>query len=289
MRRFTEMPEQSLRRHERLIVRAFRYLANPASILVAIGRRLPFGSFQLRCALDLHPRPHYAFGVQQAATLASRLGVPAITVIEFGVAGGQGLVELERFAERTTEATGVDIQVYGFDRGSGLPEPDGYRDLPYTWERGDFNMDVTALRARLTSARLVLGDIEDTVPTFLDERRPPIGFVAVDVDYYSSTVAALQIFRGENECFLPRVFCYFDDTIGDDDQTIHNEYVGELAAIAEFNDRHADMKLARINGLTHKRAVPAPWHDAVFVLHRFDHPDYGQNVGKPAEARQLPI
>ncbi|MFI9594596.1 hypothetical protein [Nonomuraea sp. NPDC052265] len=273
-----------------MLIRIVRLLMQPGRILLAVLRRLPFGSYELRCALDLYPRPHYAYGVQQAAELARRLGVGRISVVEFGVAGGAGMVELNRMAALATAATGVKIDVYGFDTGAGLPKPTDYRDLPYIWREGDFVMDVEALRARLGAAHLILGDIEDTVGDFLDGERPaPIGFVSIDVDFYSSTAAALRLFAGDHRYFLPRVFVYLDDTVGDDDQVIHNDYVGELSAIREFNEDNKAMKLAPINGLRHKRPVPAPWNDNIQALHRFDHPDYSTYVARPDTETQLPL
>jgi hypothetical protein len=45
-------------------------------------------------------------------------------------------------------------------------------------------MDVAQLESRLFEARLVLGDISDTVPTFVEKFAPaPIGFVAIDLAY----------------------------------------------------------------------------------------------------------
>src|SRR6187549_2659720 len=44
--------------------------------------------------------PQYTWGVLQAAHLATTLGIRRISVIEFGVAGGNGLVALERAFER---------------------------------------------------------------------------------------------------------------------------------------------------------------------------------------------
>ena len=262
----------------------------PGRLVLALLRRLPVGSYELRCALDLYPRPHYAYGVQQAAVLAQRLKVPRISVVEFGVAGGQGLVELHRMAELATAATGVLIDVYGFDRGEGLPKPADYRDLPYIWREGDFTMDVDALQARLPRTNIVLGDIEDTVPRFLSDLQPaPVGFVSIDVDYYTSTAAALRLFAADDKHFLPRVFCYFDDTVGDDDQVVHNDFVGELCAIRELNTQDETLKLAPINGLRHKRNIPAPWNDLMYVLHRFQHPDYARYVGRPETVTQLPL
>ena len=275
---------------ERIFVRIVRLLMQPGRLILAILKRVPIGSYQLRCVLDLYPRPDYVYGVQQAAILAQRLGVSRISVIEFGVAGGRGLVELDRIAKLATKSTGVGIDVYGFDRGEGLPKPIDYRDLPYVWRQGDFTMNVGALKARAPTAELVLGDIEDTVPSFLAERNPaPIGFVSVDVDFYSSAAASLELFKGDHEYFLPRVFCYFDDTIGDDDQVSHNDFVGELCAISEFNNSETQMKLSRINGLSHKRAVSAAWNDVFYVLHRFDHPQYGTYVGRADAQTQLPL
>src|SRR5262245_51806359 len=117
------VPADVTRPIERLVARIMWYLANPARIVLAAWRRIPVGSHELRCALDLYPRPYYAYGVQQAAVLAQRLGVPAISVIEFGVAGGRGLLALESAARNTSSATGVEVHVYGFDRQSGLPPP----------------------------------------------------------------------------------------------------------------------------------------------------------------------
>jgi hypothetical protein len=60
----------------------------------------------------------------------------------------------------------------------------------------------------------------------------PVGFVAFDLDYYSSTTVAFRVFEKEH---LPRVHCYFDDTIWPE-SAYHNEYIGELCAIREFNE-----------------------------------------------------
>ena len=263
---------------------------HPATLVLAVLRRVPVGSYELRCALDLYPRPQYAYGVQQAAILASRLGVPRISVVEFGVAGGNGLVALDRTAALASKSTGVRIDVYGFDRGEGLPKPMDYRDLPYIWQEGDFTMDFPALKAKLPDVNLIIGDIEETVPRFLEECRPaPVGFVSVDVDLYSSAATSLSLFRGDDKYFLPRVFCYFDDTIGDSDQVAHSEDVGELRAIAEFNQIDADVKMSPVNGLSRKRPVSSGWNDVFYVLHRFTHPDYGTYVGRSDTERQLPL
>jgi hypothetical protein len=254
-----------------------------------VWRRYPVGSFDLRCRLDIFDRPQYAYGVQQGAALARGLGLSAISVVEFGVAGGRGLIELEEIARMVSESTGLRVDVYGFDRGEGLPEVSDYRDLPYTWRKGFFRMDVDALKAKLQDAKLVLGDIAETIPRFVTEYQPaPLAFASIDVDYYSSTVDALRIFDLEPQWLLPRVMCYFDDTVGED-HVLQNKYVGELLAIEEFNASHPRQKVVAVHGLATKRDIPAPWNDSMFAMHMFDHPNYGTYVGPDASAQHLPL
>jgi hypothetical protein len=219
-------------------------------------------------------RSQYGFGLLQAGRLAARIGIPRISAIEFGVAGGNGLLALEDHARRVTRETGVEIDVYGFDSGAGLPPPDDYRDMPYAWEQGFYAMDVEKLRKRLTSAELLIGDVRDTVQRFGETNPAPIGFISFDLDYYSSTVAALRVLDLPFESLLPRVFCYFDDVAGGP-AYCYNEFTGELLAINEFNQSHEDRKLARIAGLRHNfRTLPALWHEQTYVAHLFKHPHY---------------
>jgi hypothetical protein len=269
------------------LARLLRFLRTPSSAVQAVWKRYPVGSFDLRCRFDVFSRPAYAYGVQHGAYLASRLGVPAISVIEFGVAGGRGLLALEEIARLASRAYGVKIEVYGFDRAIGLPKTADFRDLPYTWEEGFFEMDVDELRSRLTEAALVIGDIADTVPAFVDTHDPaPVAFVAVDLDYYSSTVDALRVFDVPESKVLPRVLCYFDDLVGED-HVLQNDLVGELLAIREFNDDHKETKLLPVNGLSAKRVLPADWNDSMLAMHRFDHADYDTYVGPPKHEQQL--
>jgi hypothetical protein len=271
------------------IARLLRFLRTPSSAVQAVWKRKPVGSFDLRCRFDIFDRPAYAYGVQQGAYLASRLGLPAISVIEFGVAGGRGLVALEEIARLASRAYGVKIEVYGFDRAVGLPKTADFRDLPYTWEEGFFEMDVDELRSRLREARLVLGDISETVPTFVATHAPaPVAFVAVDLDYYSSTVDALEIFDLPDSRVLPRVLCYFDDIVGED-HVLQNDYVGELRAISEFNLDRKECKILPVNGLAAKRVLPADWNESMLAMHRFDHPNYDTYVGPPKHEQQLAL
>jgi hypothetical protein len=87
-------------------------------------------------------RPHFTWGVLHAAHLARAIGAKRISVIEFGVAGGNGLVSLERVAEHVESVLQVGIDVYGFDPGAGLPKPLDYSDSPNLWTEFAFPMDV---------------------------------------------------------------------------------------------------------------------------------------------------
>jgi hypothetical protein len=206
--------------------------------------------------------------------------------MEFGVAGGRGLVAMERAAQQISDNLGVHIDVWGFDAEKGLPKPLDFRDLPHVWQQGDYQMDVPKLKSKLSSAKLVLGDVSQTVVPFLAAGDlPPIGFVSFDLDYYSSTVAALQIFEGGDGTRLPRVYCYFDDMIWPE-EACHNEYVGERLAIKEYNERYAEKKLCQLKNLRWMMPYADAWQEEIYILHDFAHPLYTQKLTAP---EQLPL
>lgn len=248
-----------------------------------LWNRVPLGPVDLRVRFGVFSRPHYAYGVYHAADLAKRLGLPSISVIELGVAGGRGLLALESIAEVIGDDLGVAIHVAGFDTGHGMPHPVDYRDLPHVWGTGFYAMDEEKLRARLSpKTELVIGDVADMVGRWTTPA--PIGFVAFDLDYYSSTKAALSLFEpAEERPHLPRVYCYFDDTI-EPERACHNEYTGELCAIREFNETHSSLKVCPIHMLHHTLPHRDPWSDAMYVLHDFHHPLYCKNITTRDEA-----
>lgn len=248
-------------------------------VLRFLDRRFDFLGYREKLKLGVIERPQYGYGLLKAAELARKLGHSRISAIEFGVAGGNGLISLEHHAARVQKETGIEVEIYGFDTGTGMPPPRDYRDMPYMWQEGYFAMEPDKLRGRLRKARLVLGPVEKTVREFCRrEDLPPIGFIAFDLDYYSSTMAALSLFDAESRRFLPRVVCYFDDIVGDVDWA-YNEFTGELLAIKDFNRDHEHVKLARVNGLRHFGGrLPRPWHEQIFVAHLFRHADYGRPI-----------
>jgi hypothetical protein len=220
--------------------------------------------------LGLVDRPHLAYGLKAAATEARKLGHNSMTAIEFGVGAGNGLLAMEEHAAVVETMTGVHISVVGFDAGNGLPDPVDYHDMPYAWEGGFYPMDEDLLRSRLRLAELVIGDVKTTAKEFLGRSDPlsPIGFASFDLDYWSSTIAAFDIFRGDPRACLPRVWCYFDD-IG---WTV--EDVGELRAIHDFNEEPRPHRIRPQHTLRSRLPFQPLWADQFYQAHLFDHPDY---------------
>jgi hypothetical protein len=223
-------------------------------------------------------RPNYVYGVLHAARLAKVLRVSRISVIEFGVAGGRGLLALEKASIYAEEEFGVGIDVYGFDSGRGLPKPTDFRDLPNLFLEGQFPLDDSRLASRLERAELLLGLVDQTVPEFLERRPAPVGFVSFDLDLYSSTVFALRAFEADAELLLPRVLCYFDDITG----FTYADHNGELLAISEFNAAHELRKVSPIYAAEYyvpERDSRALWPRKLYMAHFMDHPRYSDYDG----------
>lgn len=250
------------------------YLTQPLHVTLLAGFCYLFGTFRQKVAFDLVRRRQTAYGLLQAADWAKELGLDAITAIEVGVASGAGLWNLITVGERVSRETGVRIEVVGFDTGTGLPPPIDHRDHPEVWQGGDFAMgDGEALRRSLpANARLILGDVAETVPRFVAELRAetPIGYVAMDVDYYSSAKHAMQLFLGLPEMYLPVTIVYFDDVGGFPGA---NDWCGERLAIREFNEEQPLRKIQRDEFLRYRRVYKdSDWIERIYHLHVLDHP-----------------
>jgi hypothetical protein len=270
------------------LVRLADWLSNPPRLLQDVLLHFkPDLPLETRVALDLYPRPNYAYGIYRAATQARALGIPAISAVELGVGRGEGLLAMEAVAQDVEAHTGVRIGTFGFDLGEGLPAPSDYRDLPYLYAPGYYRMDVPALKARLRRSELMLGDVVDTVPAFLAAKPAPLGFVAFDLDFYSSTTLALKLFEAELERYLPRVLCYFDDIANE--QALQTRFTGELLAVREFNAQHSHIKIDRITGFEYSRAIRDVWNIKMYVGHFFDHPSYNTHIVKEAALYVPPI
>ena len=222
-----------------------------------------------RCAQS----PQYAWGVMQGAALAKVLGLPRVSVIEFGVAGGHGLLALETISEAIERKTNIGIDVFGFDSGVGLPKPEDFRDQPNMWFEGQLPMDRAKLEAKLCRAKLCLGPVKETIPAFIAGNPSPVAFASFDLDLYSSTRDALLLFQSGYAYLLPRVVSYFDDICG----FTYNDYCGERAAIAEFNTSKNTCKICPIYGLRYfipRFARDDLWPDGMYFAHFFEHPLY---------------
>ena len=59
------------------------------------------------------------------------------------------------------------------------------------------------------------------MPKFLEQdfKSSPIGFILIDIDYYSSSVESLKVLEKESTAYLPRVTIYLDDLKDDSHNT----------------------------------------------------------------------
>jgi hypothetical protein len=230
------------------------------------------GDFRARERFGLIARANYLYGMLRAADIAKYFGRKAVTVIEFGVASGAGLLNMVDLAEQVRAETGIELRIVGFDTGQGLPPVADFRDHPELWNSGDFAMENRdALIAKLDGrAEIIWGDIAETVGAFTAslDAEAPLGFVSVDVDIYSATKAALACLTGSAEKYNPAVSMYFDDV----SFFFASEWSGELLAIAEFNAEHELRKIGRDRSLPgHRPKRAEPWYSTMYVCHVFDH------------------
>jgi hypothetical protein len=255
-----------------------------AALTNAIARRC---AFEWAALFDAVRYPSYALGLQTACQYAHLAGKRGFTAIEFGVAGGNGLVELSRYAARLSQRTALKIKVVGFDAGSGLPTTLDRRDAPWLWNPGDFPSDINQLRLTLPrEVELVVGRIQDTLPAWMEEKPElPIGFVSVDVDLYSSTVAICEAMgSAEVSCLLPFVSFYFDDAL----HYLVPRCTGELAAVSEFNSRHPERQFDRDDWLAEFRPFGERlWLKRMYSLCCFDHPAMKGHQGREAARLDL--
>jgi hypothetical protein len=232
---------------------------------------------EIEVALNWTARPSYAYCTYHAADLARRLGISRISVIEFGVAGGNGLIFLKDLAARVREALGVEVEVYGFDTGAGLPEVTTIEDLPYWFRPTQYRMDEPTLRSRLHPAKLVLGNVADTVSEFFARYNPaPVGAIFNDLDLYTSTRDSLRLFEQDVSRFLPRLFMYFDDVIGTELE-MYSECNGQLLALSEFNSRQQAVFVGLNQNLLARNEVKYRYQ--IYYAHMRSHRLYRQYIG----------
>lgn len=250
-----------------------RFKKKLKQILALLFKAIPYS---WRVKFNLLDREHYSYCIFHACNLAKKLGLKSVSIIEFGVASGNGLRYIEYVSSKFEKIFGLKIEIYGFDKGDGLPEPVDFRDLPYHWKSGFFKMDKNKLNKKLNRSTLIIGDINETAESFFEDYSPaPIGAVFHDFDFYSSTKTSLNLFCN-TEYFLPRVFNYFDDTIGSEIE-LYNDYSGERLAINEFNNENKLVKFSPAYHLITKK-YNLEWPHKIWITHFFDHSLYNKFI-----------
>ncbi|MGM0585538.1 MAG: hypothetical protein ACQEUZ_12910 [Pseudomonadota bacterium] len=243
----------------------------------------PAGALQRLVAGDFLERAYYAYPMMLAAAQARRIGLPGFVAVELGVWRGEGLLNLASLARTISDAYGLEIRVAGFDTGAGMPDFIGWPDHPELWHEGDLKMpDPEALRRALPdNAELILGDVAETVPAFAGRLSPdmPLGFVSLDVDFYSSSVNALKILDNPDpSAYLPAVPIYVDDSyIG----VTQHELSGEALAIHMRNlpemrrieaGRFDEVGCLILRKRVRPRGSGATWHHCMWFAHMHRHP-----------------
>lgn len=224
------------------------------------------------------PRPQYGLGLILSASEAVSLGYKKMSVIEFGCWECEGLIDMEHYIKEIQEYFKIEINVYGFDLGSGIPKyTPNPRDRLYELNPGDYPLKKKENIKKLKKTKMVWGDVKETCPNFLRSNNlddAPLGFISFDLGIYSSTHHALKILNDDSKFFLPRVFLYFDNFY------FVSEDEGEKYAIKEFN-LESKKKISQISELSEQLSLSwSKWSflgKRIFQLHDFDHNKYNEN------------
>jgi hypothetical protein len=225
-------------------------------------------------------RPGYSYGIYNAAIQAKSLGHSTMGILEFGVAQGNGIKVMQKICKEISKEINVNFAIYGFDGASGLPESHNLKDQIYFWRENMFsnnNKNYSNIENHIT--KIIIGSVESTSVNFIEVHKPPvIGFVAFDLDYYTSTKAAFSLFNKINiNNFLPRVECFMDDTASFNYLSA-SSHTGVLLAINEFNQQDSDIQILQKVGIGRSRKQLSGWFDACFVLHNFNHDKYNEFI-----------
>lgn len=275
----------------RLADRIVDLTTRPVPLRTLFFRRLfqrwPIGSYSTRLHSGAVDRPNYGLCMLNAAIEAKALGYKAVTIVEMGVAGGNGLICLCRHRAEIQKELGIEILIVGFDSGTGLPPSTDSRDLLYLWPTGSFEMDREALERRIAGqAEVIFGNVGKTVESWQPRPDAPIGAIMFDLDYYSSTMPAFGLLEKAN--ILPRLWCYFDDICGFPEHA-YSDGIGVRAAIRDFNlsPRRRELNDHLSLAYAFKSSPPEAWHQLIYVYHRLTHPQY--NVCLSGEKHQLKL
>lgn len=224
-------------------------------------------------------RPHYESLIYETSKNAIKLGFNEISVVELGVAGGNGIKSILKYKRKIEKILDIKINIVGFDTGTGLPNSDLKEDLPYFWKQGDYtNINLKDLEKEDSSIKIYKGNISSTIDKYIFENKIKIGLIFFDLDLYSSTKLFLDKIPAlsEKKLLLPRVFCYFDDLFVAD-YTL-NDINGEPLAIKEFNNQFKKIKLGKtFDHITDFKFPLAKGQ--IYTLHDFENENYNKYIG----------
>ena len=253
---------------------------------------LIFGNIVSKIEYDLVPRQPYAFGLNEAFKFANneknKLGINKIIICEFGVASGAGLINLCKISEKLSKHYAMPYEVIGFDSGEGMPNAIDYRDHPEKYHFGDFvphNKEML-IQSLPENSKIYYGDIAEKLIQFTESLKDDeyLGFVSIDVDYYSSTIKCLELFKSEKIKVLPKLPIYFDDVNNLD----HNEYCGELLAIKEFNEVNSLVRISKMNQIRNWRIFKnALYIDQMYWVFNFNDQYFTENYHKGSPRTKL--
>lgn len=219
-------------------------------------------------------RPHYETIMLESAIEAKKLGYDKISILELGVAGGNGLIALEKYKKKIEQLTNVKITIFGFDTGEGLPKTNNKFDLPYYWSEGDFKINKEKIQNKV-KCKIYYGNIANTFKKFIETKPEIISAIFLDMDYYTSTKNFLDLISSYKDNFAPRVYLYFDDIFSTNHHI--NEFNGELLAINEFNKENQNIKIGK--SLENSSDFKFPiGREKLFIMNNFNHKDFFVNI-----------
>ena len=225
-------------------------------------------------------KPHYESILYEACLEAKKLGINQVSVIELGVAGGAGIVSLEKYKKKIEKVLDINIKIYGFDMGSGLPKIEADEDLPFLWRKGLYNIDKAALEKKVNS-KIFYGDVKNTVDDFVKINKNNICCIFFDLDLYTSTINFLNQIPKIKDHLLPRVLCYFDDVYVFENYI--NQFNGVFKAIDEFNKNFSEFKLGY--SVDHFKNFKFPLaRTSIYTLHSFKNRLYKKYISTDIES-----
>ena len=114
-----------------LLLKRVIHYDKPLRVAVLAYLSLKFKSF----------KPHYESILYESCLEAKKLGINKVSVLELGVAGGNGIIALEKYKRKIEKVLDITIDIYGFDTGEGLPKTEEVNeDLPFFWRTDLYKM-----------------------------------------------------------------------------------------------------------------------------------------------------